>query len=151
MPRVSTVGVGDRRVVEAMRAENLQIGGEQSGHIVCGEESHFIGDGTYTALKILGVMRDEEATLSALAAPYSAFPQVLLNVQVGSKPKLSEIASIRAAVERVESELGEDGRVLLRYSGTEPLARVMVEGPDADVIQRHARDLAKVIESEIGA
>jgi phosphoglucosamine mutase len=148
---VVTTDVGDRRVVEALRREKLALGGEQSGHIVFGADHFFIGDGVYTALRVLRVLSDTKRSLAELAAPYRPFPQVLLNVHVTRKPALEELPRVRAARERVESELGEDGRVLLRYSGTEALARVMVEGPDAERIRAMAQELADLIVAEIGA
>lgn len=147
---VLEVGVGDRQVVEAMRREGLSIGGEQSGHIVLGERTGFIGDGLVTALAVLRVLQDTGETLSAAAAPYQPFPQVLLNVPVRSKPSLAELPGVLEDVRAVEAALGQDGRVLLRYSGTEDLARVMVEGPDAAVIQAGARRIADSIVASIG-
>lgn len=149
--QVVTVGVGDRRVVEALRREELTLGGEQSGHIVFGPDNFYIGDGIYTALRVLAVMNEREASLSELASAYRPFPQVLINVPVEKKPNLSEVSSVMAEVRRIESELGDDGRVLLRYSGTEPLARVMVEGPDEDRIRAQAQELANRIAREIGS
>jgi phosphoglucosamine mutase len=148
---VVTVDVGDRRVVEALRREGLRLGGEQSGHIVFGADHFFIGDGIYTALRVLRVMRDTGKTLSELSQAYRPFPQILLNVPVARQPALSELTRVVQARQRVESELGEDGRVLLRYSGTEPLARVMVEGPDLERIRSQAQELARLIAAEIGA
>lgn len=148
---VLTVDVGDRNVVECLRREGLAIGGEQSGHIVFGADNHHIGDGIYTALRVLRVLRETGRPLSELAAPYQPFPQVLVNVPVSSKPHLSKIPNVALAVQRLEEELGEDGRVLLRYSGTEPLARVMIEGPEVDTIQRQAQALATLIGAEIGS
>ena len=145
-----TVDVGDRRVVEGLRRESLQLGGEQSGHIVFGADHFFIGDGIYTALRVLRVMQSTKKPLSELAHAYHAFPQVLLNVSVARKPSLDAIPSVARAKKRVEDELGEDGRVLLRYSGTEPLARVMVEGPDLDQIRSQAQEIAGLIAAEIG-
>jgi len=147
---VVTVGVGDRRVVEALRREGLELGGEQSGHIVFGAENHHIGDGLFTALRVLAVLRAQRARLSSLAAPYRAFPQVLINVPVARKPELSGLPAIAGAVAHLERELGEDGRVLLRYSGTESLARVMVEGPDEDHIRQRAQELAACVARELG-
>ncbi|MED6334825.1 MAG: phosphoglucosamine mutase [Planctomycetota bacterium] len=147
---VVTVGVGDRRVSEALRREELSLGGEQSGHIIFGAENHHVGDGLYTALRVLRVMRESDRPLSALASPYRPFPQVLVNVPVASKPDFSLLPSVEAAVHRIEHELAEDGRVLLRYSGTEPLARVMVEGPDAGRIRVLADELAALLGDEIG-
>lgn len=147
---VVTTDVGDRRVVEAMKRENLKLGGEQSGHVVFGTDHHYIGDGIYTALRVLRVLRDAKKPLSELAGAYRPFPQVLLNVNVARKPSLAEIPSIARVRHQFETELGEDGRILLRYSGTEPLARVMVEGPDADRIREQAQTLADLIAAEIG-
>jgi len=148
---VIEVDVGDRNVVERMRAEGVSLGGEQSGHIVFGADHFYIGDGIYTALRTLRVMRETGRPLSELAAPYQPFPQILVNVPVAQKPHLGQVPSVADIVRRIETDLGEDGRVLLRYSGTEPLARVMVEGPDAETIKRHAMELAGAIEAEIGA
>jgi phosphoglucosamine mutase len=148
---VVTTDVGDRRVVEALRREQLALGGEQSGHIVFGPDHAYIGDGIYTALRVLRVLRETGRSLSELAAPYQPFPQVLLNVPVREKPNLSELPAVKGEVERCEGELGQDGRVLLRYSGTEPLARVMVEGPDHARIRVMAQDIADRITAELGA
>ncbi|MBK7645185.1 MAG: phosphoglucosamine mutase [Planctomycetes bacterium] len=148
---VTTTDVGDRRVVEELRRAKLRLGGEQSGHIVFGADHFYIGDGIYTALRVLRVMRETGLPLSALASAFRAFPQVLLNVLVRSKPALSSLPEVESARQRVEAELGEDGRVLLRYSGTESLARVMVEGPDLDRIRAQAQELASLIASRIGA
>lgn len=148
---VVTVGVGDRNVVAGLRAEGLPLGGEQSGHVIFGDDLHYIGDGIYTALRVLEVVQKSGRPLSELASPYQAFPQVLLNVPVETKPDLASIDGLLAQVREVEAELGDDGRVLLRYSGTENLARVMVEGPDAERIDTLARGLATVISGAIGA
>ncbi|MCB9913776.1 MAG: phosphoglucosamine mutase [Planctomycetes bacterium] len=148
---VVEVGVGDRQVVEALRREGLPLGGEQSGHIVFGAENHYIGDGLYTALRVLHALQTTGRTLSELAAPYVAFPQVLLNVPVVRKPDLSAVPGVSELVTHVEEELRGDGRVLLRYSGTEPLARVMVEGPDEALIHDQAQRIADRIVAELGA
>jgi phosphoglucosamine mutase len=148
---VVEVGVGDRQVVEALRRETLPLGGEQSGHIIFGAENHFIGDGLYTALRVMRVMIETGRSLSELATPYQAFPQVLLNVPVSSKPEFSSLSGVEELVASIEQQLADDGRVLLRYSGTESLARVMVEGPDAAVIQEQAEQVAARIRAEIGA
>ena len=148
---IVTTDVGDRRVVEALKREQLKLGGEQSGHIVFGADNHWIGDGLYTALRVLRVLRETRKPLSELAGAFRAFPQVLLNVKVARQPSLASLPSLVAARTRFEQELGEDGRVLLRYSGTEPLARVMVEGPDLDRIKKQAQELASLIQAEIGA
>ncbi|MDP6538995.1 MAG: phosphoglucosamine mutase [Planctomycetota bacterium] len=147
---VVTVGVGDRRVSEALRREELPLGGEQSGHIIFGADNRFIGDGLYTALRVLRVLRESGRPLSELASPYRPFPQVLVNVPVAAKPDFSRLPQVEAAVRRIESELADDGRVLLRYSGTEPLARVMVEGPDEDRIGALAAEVAELLGEAIG-
>jgi phosphoglucosamine mutase len=148
---IVTVDVGDRRVVEALRREKLPLGGEQSGHIVFGRDHFYIGDGIYTALRVLRVLVETKRPLSELASAYRAFPQVLLNVPVPRQPPLEGLPRVSHARAQIERELGEDGRVLLRYSGTEPLARVMVEGPDLDRIRRQAQELADLIAAEIPA
>ena len=146
---VVEVAVGDRAVVDGLRREGLPLGGEQSGHIVFGPENDYIGDGTVTALRVLRVMVETGRPLSRLASPYQAYPQVLLNVPVARKPPLETLDGVWEAVRQVEGALGEDGRVLLRYSGTESLARVMVEGPDRDAIQRYATSIAERLEREL--
>lgn len=148
---IHEVVVGDRAVVEGMRQEGLMLGGEQSGHIVFGEDGAFIGDGTHTALRVLRVMAETREGLSALASPYKEYPQVLLNVPVATKPPLESLALTGAAVAAVEAELGDEGRVLLRYSGTENLARVMVEGPESATIQAAAERIAATLEVELQA
>lgn len=148
---VVTVGVGDRKVVEEMRREGLRLGGEQSGHIVFGPDHFFTGDGIYTALRVLRIMATTGLPLSQLVAPYQPYPQVLVNVPVSSKPALTDLTEVDEVKTRVESELGLDGRVLLRYSGTENLLRIMVEGPDPVRIQEQASELAGLVSREIGA
>jgi phosphoglucosamine mutase len=148
---VTTCGVGDRRVVEALRAEGLELGGEQSGHIVFGPENHYIGDGTLTAIQLLRTLDAAARPLSDVAAVFTAFPQVLINTPVASKPAFETLPEVVAAVSRIEDELGDEGRVLLRYSGTEPLARVMVEGPDEGRIRSQAESLATLIREQLGA
>ncbi len=147
---VVEVGVGDRQVVEALRREGLPLGGEQSGHIVFGADNHYIGDGLYTALRVLEVMQSTSLPLSQLAAPYQEYPQVLLNVPVARKPPLETLPGVSQLVAEAEEALAGDGRVLLRYSGTEPLARVMVEGPDAKLIQAQAERIAERLRTELG-
>ncbi len=149
--RIVTCDVGDRRVVEALRRDGLRLGGEQSGHIVFGPDNHYIGDGLYTALAVLRVLRARNKRLSELAGAFRAFPQVLINVRVREKPPLTTLARVSAAVKAVENALGEDGRVLLRYSGTEALARVMVEGPEEALIRAQAMSIADELKQAIGA
>lgn len=141
--------VGDREVVKLLRAEGLVLGGEQSGHIVHLGLST-TGDGLLTALQVAARVARARVPVSELLAGFVRFPQILLNVRVASKPSLESLPTVAAAVARVERELGPEGRLVLRYSGTEPLARVMIEGPDAAVIQQLAESMAAAIDAEIG-
>lgn len=147
---VVEVGVGDRQVVEALRTHGLQLGGEKSGHIVFGAESGYIGDGLLTALHVLSVASRTGASLSELAAPFVPLPQVLLGLTVAEKPPLDSLAAFSALRARFDEELGTEGRVNVRYSGTEPKARVMVEGPDEARIRAMAEELVRTLEDEIG-
>jgi phosphoglucosamine mutase len=141
--------VGDRYVVEAMRRTGIVLGGEQSGHIV---ESRLTstGDGLLTAVQMASLVRQSGQPLSRLLAGFLRYPQVLLNVRVARKPDLATLPRVAVAAQSVEKRLGEDGRLVLRYSGTEPLARVMIEGPDQPTIEALAGELAGVIAAEIG-
>ncbi|MFO7963563.1 MAG: phosphoglucosamine mutase [Desulfobacterales bacterium] len=141
--------VGDRQVVEKMIAEGSIIGGEDSGHMVF-LDHHTTGDGILTALKLLEAMRHETKPLSELTLLLTVFPQVLVNVQVTGKPDLSADPDIRAAISSVEKKLGDTGRVLVRYSGTRPLCRVMVEGPSKVQIEAYAGEIVEVITKKLG-
>lgn len=149
--RVVETAVGDRAVVEAMRAEGLELGGEQSGHVILGKDTSYIGDGLRTALTVLGVVAASGETLQQLAGPYRRLPQVLINVQVREKPAWTELPEVQERVREVEAALGSHGRVLLRYSGTEPLARVMVEGEQLEEIERLATLIVEAVQAAIGA
>jgi phosphoglucosamine mutase len=140
--------VGDRYVVEAMREKNLIIGGEQSGHIVLFEHST-TGDGLVAALKVLAVMQRSGQKLSQLAKIMRRFPQCLINFRVDSKPDFSLLVESSSLIARLEKKYGEDGRILVRYSGTEPKCRVMIEGKDQDEIQTDAQWVADTIAKEI--
>jgi phosphoglucosamine mutase len=133
--------VGDRYVVEAMRSGGYNLGGEQSGHTIF-LDHNTSGDGLITALQTLAIMRRSERALSELTAGFERFPQVLVNVRVSDKRPIEDLPTVARALERVESELDGRGRVLIRYSGTEPKARIMVEGEDEDQVGIYARDLA---------
>ncbi|MFT5734535.1 MAG: phosphoglucosamine mutase [Planctomycetota bacterium] len=148
---VVEVGVGDRQVVEGLREHGLHLGGEKSGHIIFGADSGFIGDGLLTALHVLSVRARTGKTLSELAAPFVPFPQVLLGLRVASKPSLDRLPLFQEKRRAYEEELGKDGRVNVRYSGTEPKARVMIEGADAARIQEIADDLVEALREEISA
>lgn len=145
--------VGDRAVVETLRAHGLRLGGEQSGHLV-DLHSSTTGDGLLTAIRLAAIGARavrEGRTLSAELAGFRRFPQVLLNVRVARKPPFSELARVAAEAHRVEEALGAQGRLVLRYSGTEPLARIMIEGADEGAIGALAGTLAAAIRQEIGA
>lgn len=145
--------VGDRAVVAALRDNGLRLGGEQSGHLV---DLHCstTGDGLFSAARIAGIAaRAVRAgrTISDELAGFRRFPQILRNVPVARKPPFAELAGVAAAARRVEESLGAQGRLVLRYSGTESLARIMIEGPDEASIGELAGSLADAIQHEIGA
>jgi phosphoglucosamine mutase len=141
--------VGDRYVLEQMRAKGAIIGGEDSGHMIFLDQ-HTTGDGILTAIRLIQTMCDENKPLSQLSRIMTVLPQVLLNIDVQKKPEIEGVAEIRAAIRSVEDRLGEKGRVLVRYSGTQPLCRVMVEGPDKDETQRYCRQIADVVKVALG-
>lgn len=141
--------VGDRYVVEAMRHEGAMLGGEQSGHLIFRHYST-TGDGLLAALQILRIMTEKERPLSDLAGLITPFPQKLINVRVEKRLPFEERPAIGEEVSRIESELAGRGRVLLRYSGTESLCRVMVEGENPDKVRLYARELADLVARELG-
>lgn len=147
--RVLKTRVGDRYVLEEMLKRDLTLGGEQSGHLIFLEHST-TGDGILTALQLLGVLKERGEPLSSLAAVVQKMPQVLLNFRVQRKEGLEENPRIQAAIQRAEEELGEMGRVLVRPSGTEPLIRVMLEGPNKGRLEELAREIGRVIQEEMG-
>jgi len=142
--------VGDRYVVETMRREGAMLGGEQSGHLIFMEHST-TGDGTLAALQLLRIMCRKNRPLSLLAHLIEPFPQVMVNVQLERKVPFEDLPEVGRAVAAVEAELAGRGRVLLRYSGTEPKARVMVEGEDISRVEQHAADIAAVLERSLRA
>jgi phosphoglucosamine mutase len=133
--------VGDRYVVEEMRKNGFNFGGEQSGHLVFLDHMT-TGDGQIAALRVLAIMMREERPLSSLAAVMHRVPQVLVNVEVGKKRPLAELPAVTKLIATIETELGGDGRVLVRYSGTEAKARIMLEGPDEVMIKARAEQIA---------
>ena len=147
--RMIRAAVGDKYVLEEMVRGGYILGGEQSGHIIFLREAT-TGDGVLTALKFLDLLRRRRIDLAAWAATINRCPQVLINVRVGSKPPLDSLTEIREAVARVERDLRGSGRVLLRYSGTEPVLRVMVEGEDEARITRSADELKDVVVAHLG-
>lgn len=147
--RVVRTGVGDRAVVEEMLKNGYNLGGEQSGHIIFLDHTT-TGDGVITALQLLRIMVEEGKPLSELAKVMRTYPQILLNVRVKEKKDLSSIASVQAALKAVEDRLGKRGRAFIRYSGTEPLARITIEGENEQEITLMANGLADVLKKEIG-
>jgi phosphoglucosamine mutase len=144
------VGVGDRYVVEAMRQKQLAFGGEQSGHLVFLDYAT-TGDGLIAALQVLSILLREQRPLSELAAEViEHVPQVLLNISLERKVALEALPKTRARIDAVQKKLGQEGRVLVRWSGTEPKLRILVEGPDARRIGELAQDIAEAAQAEVG-
>jgi phosphoglucosamine mutase len=141
---VRTTGVGDRYVLEELRAGDYSLGGEQSGHIVMPAVGS-TGDGIVTGLRLMNRMVQTGASLADLASAMRSLPQVLINVKVADKATAAAAPSVRTALERAEAELGDTGRILLRPSGTEPMIRVMVEAPEEGVAQRVATRVAEAV------
>ncbi len=141
--------VGDKYVLEKLLELGASLGGEQSGHIIMPELS-LAGDGMITALCLLRALRESRKTLSEMTAGFKQYPQVLVNVEVREKVPFGELPSVQAAVVEVEELLSQKGRLLLRYSGTERLARVMIEGEHQRQIEEYAAKIARAIETEIG-
>lgn len=144
---VVKTAVGDRYVHEQMLEHGYNFGGEQSGHMIFSEHST-TGDGTLTALQVLRIMRERNKPMSELASVMTELPQVLLNVRVAQKKDIRQIQAIHDVICSCEKELGAEGRLLIRYSGTEPLLRIMLEGPNRERIEIMADEIAaQVIES----
>jgi phosphoglucosamine mutase len=141
--------VGDKYVMEEMIKRRLSLGGEQSGHIIFSEHL-FTGDGIVTALSVLRVMAETGRELNDLASELVIYPQVLLNVRVREKKDLQSVAPVAAAMKRVEDRLSGNGRLLVRYSGTEPLLRVMIEGKDQQEIQSWAAEIVSTVKEHLG-
>jgi phosphoglucosamine mutase len=137
--------VGDRFVLEEMLARGAVIGGEDSGHLIF-LKHHTTGDGLITALQILAALKKEGRPLSELARIMSVFPQMLINIDVKRKPEIETVPEIMAAIKKAEKALGDKGRVLVRYSGTQNMCRVMVEGPTKKETETHCRRIADVVE-----
>jgi phosphoglucosamine mutase len=141
--------VGDRYVLEQMKANQAVIGGEDSGHMIFLDQ-HTTGDGMLTAIRLIQTMCEENQSLSELSRVMTLFPQVLLNIDVQKKPAIEDVPQIMAAIRSVEECLGEKGRVLVRYSGTQPLCRVMVEGLEKDETRRYCQQIADVVKAALG-
>ena len=142
--------VGDRSVLEEMRASGAAIGGEDSGHMIFSDH-HTTGDGMLSALKLIEAVQVESKPLSELSKIMTVFPQVLINVDVRQKPEIKSIPEIAQAIESVENKLGEQGRVLVRYSGTQPLCRVMVEAPTKEETKQYCKQISELIKKFIGS
>ena len=147
--KVMTVPVGDRYIVEAMRKGKYNLGGEQSGHLIFLNHST-TGDGMVAALKVLAIMKKTGKKLSELKKQMQQFPQVLENVYVRQKEDLKNFPKIMEAIKKAETSLGDKGRVFVRYSGTEPLARVMVEGEDQKQIQAYVDEICHTSRAQLG-
>jgi len=144
---VRTTGVGDRYVLEELRAGDFSLGGEQSGHIVMPSLAT-TGDGILTGLRLMSRMAQTRTPLAGLAAPMKVMPQVLINVVVSDKATAAEAPAVRSAVRQAEAELGDTGRILLRPSGTEQIVRVMVEAGDEDTARKVADRVARSVRGE---
>lgn len=144
---VRTTGVGDRYVLEELRAGRFALGGEQSGHIVM-PELGTTGDGIVTGLRLMSRMAQTGESLAALCAPMKTLPQVLINVEVADKATVAQAPAVQTAVAEAEAELGDTGRILLRPSGTEQVVRVMVEAADEDTARMVAFRVAESVSDQ---
>lgn len=141
--------VGDRYVLEMMKERGGGIGAEASGHMIFSGK-HTTGDGIVSALQLLAVMRRGDQEISELASILTLSPQCLVNVDVASRPPLKDLPDVQAAIAQAEKELGQEGRVLVRYSGTQNMCRVMVEGPTEEMTTRLTHDIAAALKKAIG-
>ena len=141
--------VGDRYVLEDMKRLDGIIGGEEAGHMIF-LDHHTTGDGIIAALQLVAAMIKEGKPLSELSRMMDIFPQKLINVDVKRKPNIEDVPKLVEAIRQAESELGGEGRVLVRYSGTQNMCRVMVEGPSDAVTEKYCRQIADVVKSELG-
>ncbi len=141
--------VGDKYVLEEMLRSSINLGGEPSGHLIFADVS-LAGDGFITLLHVLWLLSETGQSLDALMSGYRPFPQIIRNVRVREKPPLEGVPAVARAAQDCRGALGERGRVVVRYSGTEPLARVMVEGEDAATVEFHAAQIAGAIEAVLG-
>ena len=147
--RLSLANVGDRYVMEMMKSKDAMLGGEDSGHTIF-LDRHTTGDGILSALQLLEAMQSAAKPLSALSEIMTVFPQILINIPVRTQPDIDTIPTIRNRVKEVQDRLGDEGRVLIRYSGTQPLCRVMVEGPSVEATRTGAEDIAATVRVAIG-
>jgi phosphoglucosamine mutase len=140
--------VGDKYVMDEMLKNGYAIGGEQSGHVICAEHL-FTGDGLATALLVLRAMAESGRELADLAGELTMYPQVLVNVRVRERRDVTRVPVIADAIARVDAAMAGQGRVLIRYSGTEPLLRIMIEGADDAVIRGWAEEIATAVTSQL--
>jgi phosphoglucosamine mutase len=141
--------VGDRYVMEKMIASGAVLGGEDSGHMIF-LAHHTTGDGVLSALRLIETMKEESKPLSELCEIMTIFPQFLMNVEIKSKPDLNTVPDIKDAINSIEKTLGEKGRVLVRYSGTQQICRIMVEGPTIDDTRRYCHQLSVIVKDNLG-
>jgi phosphoglucosamine mutase len=140
--KVVRTNVGDRYVLETMLKDGHNLGGEKSGHIVF-LDHNTTGDGMVTALKMLNILSEKGVTLADLRKDYTEYPQVEKNVKVRKKKPIEEVKSLKDTIAQVEKKLGSKGRVVVRYSGTEMLLRVMIEGQDKTKVEAYAEEIAE--------
>jgi phosphoglucosamine mutase len=148
--KVVRTQVGDKFVIDEMRRLDANVGGEQSGHMIF-RDFTTTGDGIISALQMLRVMRETGKPLSELCRVLQRFPQIMLNIKIRTKPPLESVAGVPAAIKEAKVALGGSGTVIVRYSGTEPLCRVTVEGRDRAAIEQQAQRIADIIQKQIGA
>ena len=141
--------VGDRYVLEDMKRLGAVVGGEESGHIIL-LDHHTTSDGMITAMQLLAEMIEEDKPLSELAAMMEVYPQSLINVEVKRKPEISTVPGLMETIRQVEAELGDHGRILVRYSGTQQICRIMVEGPTDDLTERYCSQIADEAKTALG-
>jgi len=147
--KIVKTAVGDRYVVEEMLRKGYNLGGEQSGHMIF-LDHNTTGDGMLSALQVLAIMRRQNKALSELAGVMTSLPQVLVNVRVAERTDIMTIPEVAGLVRDVERQLDDMGRILIRYSGTEPLLRIMLEGPDKMQIAGWAKEIADLVEQKLG-
>ena len=141
--------VGDKYVLEKMVQSDLPVGGEQSGHVIF-REFATTGDGLLTAVRVLEEVQRTGRSLDELTQEFFVYPQKLVNVKFKVKKPLESLTGVQAEIAAVKAELGDRGRVLVRFSGTEPLARVMVEGPEMALVEKYTTRIASAIAAELG-
>jgi phosphoglucosamine mutase len=140
--------VGDRYVVEEMKKNGYNLGGEQSGHIIF-LDYNTTGDGLLTGLQLVNIMKATQKPLSELAGEMKKFPQKLVNVRVTDKNHVTDNVRVKAVIEQVEQEMAGDGRILVRPSGTEPLVRVMAEAPSEELCETYVNRIVAVVKEEM--